>query len=375
MASEFDDFLWVVFSGKRPEPARHVNIIKKFVTPKNFQNVSWFVAEGDRVPYMEGKASNVRELGSSVAAVNEAFRISNRSGKPVVIMADDVSGIYAVEGPPEGWQSSNGFYLHALPAACRLLTSMRAIGAKVGGVSPHMCQDMMLRQPLQSLTAFVVADFFVVDPPMRVPWVETCWPKEDYQFSADVLCRYGLLLRENRLCVSAEHYKVGGDGCGPKRRKAEIKAAKQLMYSYPGVFSKGGSEEKISLTGGLKITKLVDEPLWSAVRDLQEHLNSTRMDTESSRSFLAKAREAVKKAKAGAAHGNQGRLAIRQRVRRSRGTMPTGAKRKCGRRRGAGNAQSQTQRNRLCEARSELRDVAERVAKRRYNGEVVRLRL
>ncbi len=42
---------------------------------------------------------------------------------------------------------------------------LASVGAKVGGVSPHMCQDMMLCQPLQSLHAFVVADFFVIESP------------------------------------------------------------------------------------------------------------------------------------------------------------------------------------------------------------------
>ena len=375
MPLAFTDFLWVVFSGKRPQPERHVRIISGFVKESNFPHVQWNVAVGDYPRYKDANACFVRETGSSADSVNAAIALANRRKKPVVIMADDVSGIYALDCKADSWRNTNGIYTTALSAANRVLSSMRSVGAKVGGVSPHMYQYMCLQQPVHSLTAFVVADFFVVDPPMVVEWTSECWPKEDYQFSADVMCRYGMLLRENKLCVAAEHHRAGGDGSGPERILADREAAMVLQTLYAGVFKKGKRAEQLSLVNGTKITVLVDEKVTACVERLQAALASTRMSAADARLFVKKVSGRVMQAKQCMLHSSSGRLATRQNVRRMRGTMVTGHKRVAGRRRLCVEKLSKSQRNRKTECRAAVREAAQRVARRRIDGKAIRLLL
>ena len=75
MAPSFKDFLWIVFSGKRPQLARHVRLISAFVKPANFKYVHWYVAFGDHKAYTDAEACNVQEVGSSVDAERPIHRV------------------------------------------------------------------------------------------------------------------------------------------------------------------------------------------------------------------------------------------------------------------------------------------------------------
>merc|ERR1711924_299925 len=64
--------------------------------------------------------------------------------------------------------------------------------------------------PAFSRHHFILGDFFVVDKKSPVRFDESLTLKEDYDFTAAHLRKYGSVLRCNRLTFCAKHYKNAG---------------------------------------------------------------------------------------------------------------------------------------------------------------------
>ena len=78
--------------------------------------------------------------------------------------------------------------------------------AKLGGCyvncnpgTSHMCPPIIEEH-------FVIGDFMVVHPSSSIKFDEVLTLKEDYDFTASHLHRFGAICRANRLLLHAEHY-------------------------------------------------------------------------------------------------------------------------------------------------------------------------
>ena len=203
----------------------------------------------------------------------------------MLFIADYVFAVMELDSAaPERWKDSGGIRLQARVAAHKVLTGMRAVGAMIGGVAPHRDVHWLLGQSMYSLTSFLVGDIFVVDMEKhscQVRYQHSAWPKEDYRFSLEALCRCGLTWRSNRLYVAAEHKKAGGDGKGPKRRKADKAAAKQLLEAFPKVVVPNhlrAEGEEVVISNGQRITNQLDANLATAVSSLSYFINDIKIN-------------------------------------------------------------------------------------------------
>ena len=368
---KFNDFVWVVFSGKRPEPQRHVQLIKKFVGANNFPLVHWHLAKGDYQNYKAAGAFNCVDVGSSVDAVNKAIAMKKQLKKPLVMMADDIHSVRSLSAAVEEWQDTAGVAVPALDAAKQVLSGMRQVGAKLGGVAPHGSIHYLLQQPVVSMTAFVVGDFWIAEADLQVLWSESAWPKEDYDFTANTLKTYGLVARQNHLFVQCEHHVMGGDGTGAKRHKADINAASTLMKQFPKAFVYGKActakkctgRCKVTLRNGAALSAECGDSLSSALSDVTDILKNTRLTSSEAITLTKQVSTAVASGKVKRRHKWSGNLGVRERKRKSKGTMPTGSLRTAGRRKSM-KPLSKTERNKLVIARERLRQEAQKVAKK-----------
>ena len=131
MSLQANDFLWVCFSGKRPDPYIYAKMMQSFVGKAIWSQLAWHLADGDTEAYACAgiQKSLMVEAGTAIDAVNLAIAKANKQHKPVVIMADDLRGIIGVDGAPEAWRTVGGRQVPPLQAANGILTAMRKTGA------------------------------------------------------------------------------------------------------------------------------------------------------------------------------------------------------------------------------------------------------
>jgi len=218
-----------------------------------FDALRWHVAFGEGADFKDAGAMNVVPVGTSANAVNLAFRLADSSGKPSVIMADDVIRLCDVTGPGILWKRRDGVEMTPCVLATKLRELCLRFGAKVAGVYPCANAFWQLRMAPYSFMSFIVADLFLAMPGVGVKWSDAMRPKEDVAFTCQVLVKYGLVLRANWFSVRARHHDPGGDGCGIARTRKDIavSAVLAVRWNTPGhnVIQPGRNEAEIKLNG------------------------------------------------------------------------------------------------------------------------------
>ena len=133
---------------------------------------------------------------------------------------------------------------------------MQSVGAKVGGMIPNSKTALQLSATSMSCHGVVVADLFICAPRVypHCSWREASRPEEDWDFTAQVLNKFGLVCRLNHLCFVCEHKQPGGDGGDEERDAKDVKACEWLQKQYPHTFRKK-SKTEVSFIDGVRFIR------------------------------------------------------------------------------------------------------------------------
>ncbi|CAE7712389.1 unnamed protein product [Symbiodinium microadriaticum] len=275
-----------------------------------FRKVRWHVADNDAKDYASKgvEVSQILECGPVHNAQNAALRLACRTGRPVIVIPDDVSGFSICDGSLD-WEGGHGRPLLPDKFAKVLLKALLETGCCFGG--PYVCPNAVFRyqMPLMSFTNFVAGDVWMVLPstlPDSVHFRSEACPKQDYDFCAQLL-RGGMpVLRLNRLGATCGHKQKGGAGKGEKRWKQDVSAAKWLIKTWPGSFQHkknpqavlGGAgkviDAEILFTGGQSLIEAADARLMGedgTLRNLIDLMASTKVSKEQSLEIQGRGRK------------------------------------------------------------------------------------
>ena len=315
------DFNWVVFSGKRPTPAKNIGMITTFLEPSiSFARTTWFVAFGDKPHYVKAGLcrGQVKELGTASDAVNGAIKLANSTSKPTIVMADDLRQIYHVTGCSSTWATAMGCRADVFTVTKAMLGAARSVSASLCGLHCTTVVRNMLERHVMSLCSFIIGDFFLLVPPVRGRWNHEACPKEDYAMSCDTLVKGQLTCRLNHYSIDCEHYQPGGDG--PMRVKGDCKAVAFLNRKYPGVFRrKYGERGQVIMYAGIK---LLGEELREAVTHFTTIMERTQHTQSEIKQMMSRSSKVRSKAKSKKSHAPMMlKVKERERKRRQRGRI------------------------------------------------------
>jgi hypothetical protein len=119
------DFIYIVFSKDRPAKIDQV----RSLVGELFEDIHWFVADGNRKAYEKAGACNVRETGRISQTLQRAVKVGTNQKRTVVFMADDLHGFYRLDPDVSKWVCSAGRRISLPDMANTLLTEMRLVGA------------------------------------------------------------------------------------------------------------------------------------------------------------------------------------------------------------------------------------------------------
>lgn len=165
----------------------------------------------------------VVQAGKLIPARNKALEDAVQAGKVCVQTSDDIGSWtfanYAGRYPNmnEGnaaWRCADKFEISPVAAARFLLAKMRARGpcCRLGGVYPLGNGGRAMGAQSFMTQNFILGDFFVAEV-SECRFDERLSLKEDYDFTASHLMRYGEALRCNRMLITAKHETNAGGAC------------------------------------------------------------------------------------------------------------------------------------------------------------------
>eukprot|EP00940_MAST-03C_sp_MAST-3C-sp2_P001969 g1969.t1 len=113
---------------------------------------------------------------------------------------------------------------------------MQSFGARLGGAYVNFNKGFAVMSAPTSRDLFIVGDFLVIDPFSMPRFDEEMTLKEDYDFTAQHLSTYGVVMRSNRVFVKARHYKNAGGAVAVRNDETEQRNISILKRKWPGVF-------------------------------------------------------------------------------------------------------------------------------------------
>lgn len=250
LGKEVPEFFVGIISKERSENVQmiHAMFTGTGVTP------TWFVGEGEAEKYRAAGATEVQESGGLCASRNAALDAAAAAGKVCVQMSDDITSIQIVQNTSKYVRPSNIDVANArarkaprwrvspVGAAHYLFHVMTTANAKLGGAYPNCNHGFAFQQPPTSPDLFIVGDFLVCDVknnPLRFDQDMTL--KEDYDFTAQHLHKYGHVCRSNRLFVKAQHYTNPGGAVAVRTASREQENIAILRRKWPEVFRRHGT--------------------------------------------------------------------------------------------------------------------------------------
>jgi hypothetical protein len=250
-----DQFLFCIISKARPGNVAKMQTLFKGtgIYP------TWVVGTGETEAYTKGGAQAVVEGGKLCASRNKAITIAQEAGKWCVQLSDDLSTVKYYHHPTDTpvlrtkasrkkWKKRNtseGNHackeahfcrLNAVQAARMIGAQMEIEGAKLGGIYPNSNTGFAFGLPPTTSHQFIVGDFIVVDPSSSARFDETMTLKEDYDFTAQNLHKYGVVIRFNRIFLEVKHYTNDGGAVDVRTGESEQYNIRILRRKWPGVF-------------------------------------------------------------------------------------------------------------------------------------------
>lgn len=207
---------------------------------------TWIVGSGETDDYEDAGARKVLEGGGLCASRNKAIETALEEGKICVQMSDDLRKFQIIheEGEwikPRNQQEANERSKYAVDvspvvAAQYVEIHMRRMGARLGGAYVTMNKGFAMNTAPVATQLFVVGDFLVIDPTSTPRFDLSMTLKEDYDFTAQHIHRYGVATRVNRVFVQALHYKNPGGAVAVRNDEREQENIAILRDKWPGVF-------------------------------------------------------------------------------------------------------------------------------------------
>lgn len=220
-----EEFHFTVVSGFRTRTVEGITDILRIQQLYNDAGVvpTWYVDNECPEEYRK-LGLKVVKAGKLIPARNHALEDAFRDGKICVQTSDDI-GCWQFfnddvryntdEEANAAWKRAEKFNVSPVAAARFLTAKMRARGhdkCKLGGVYPLSNGGRAMRARAICLYNFVLGDFFVAEV-SECRFDERLSLKEDYDFTASHLERYGEALRCNRLIITAKHETNAGGAC------------------------------------------------------------------------------------------------------------------------------------------------------------------
>mmetsp|Transcript_101251 Transcript_101251/g.287081 ORF Transcript_101251/g.287081 Transcript_101251/m.287081 type:complete len:1411 (-) Transcript_101251:173-4405(-) len=168
----------------------------------------------------------VVKAGKLIPARNRALEAAVKEGKVCVQTSDDIgSWIYfldqtkynADDESNAAWKRGVKLSISPVAAARFLLARMRARGehCRLGGVYPLSNGGRAMRAQAIGTFHFIIGDFIVVEN-SDLRFDERLSLKEDYDFTAAHLEKFGEVFRSNRLLITAKHETNAGGACAAR---------------------------------------------------------------------------------------------------------------------------------------------------------------
>jgi len=189
--------------------------------------------------------------GKLTEARNKALRDAKAKRKVCVQVSDDISAWEYRAGPNAEVRSDDA--MNAAHAAARRLivspvAAARFVVAKMRGTEepkPKLGGVYMLGSCARTFASdafvrqhFILGDFFVVEPSSTVTFDLNMKLKEDYDFTAAHITKYGSVMRCNRMTLNVKHYSNSGGAVATRDKKGEEERRNIdiLKSKWPGCF-------------------------------------------------------------------------------------------------------------------------------------------
>jgi len=165
----------------------------------------------------------VVKAGKLIPSRNKALEEAFAVGKACVQTSDDIGSWHLVcdstryhtdDGANAAFKRSDKLLVSPVAAARYMLAKMRARGnqCKLGGVYPLSNGGRAMRAEAVHQQHFILGDFFASEV-SDIRFDERLTLKEDYDYTASHLQKYGEVLRCNRLIITAKHETNAGGAC------------------------------------------------------------------------------------------------------------------------------------------------------------------
>lgn len=257
-------FVFCIVSAKRSERvAANVATFKGtgvspmfFVADKEGPSYRGYIGTADREKY-------VVESGALCPSRNAALDHAKKEGKICVQMSDDIQTLtlhvipdaakyWTMEEPKEDETDVRVSYeianLRAKEATKYVLTpvecaqmvefQMRRHHAKLGGTCIHGNGGHAFANAFIALESFILGDFMVIDCRVDVPAFDNRMNlKEDYDYTASHLLKFGKVCRVHQILIVAEHRANEGGAVYYRNRALELSHIQFLKAKWPGVFA------------------------------------------------------------------------------------------------------------------------------------------
>jgi hypothetical protein len=166
---------------------------------------TWIVGEGEADQYREAGAASVAEGGGLCESRNLALALALEQGKLCAQLSDDMRGLRLLPADQMSQDFNEQFKKHAASisiqdAARFIAEQMLADGSKLGGcyinANGGFAAQTSSQQPAHRKQ---LGDLVVIDPTCELLFDTGMTLKEDYDYTAQHLSRYGVVSRCNRI--------------------------------------------------------------------------------------------------------------------------------------------------------------------------------
>lgn len=192
------------------------------------QPCTWIVAPGEMQSYLDAGAVSVVEGGNLVGSRNKALELAFAEGAVCVQVSDDMKKIEKLDFSTK--QKEVISFSEALEIYKKEIwySPFNLYGM------PPTANAFFVHKP-RSLNAFIIGDFIVVKP-SDIRFDPEFLLKEDYDFTAQHIKKYGGVMRFDDMLFTFQHYSNSGGVVSYRNDTLEAEMANKLMAKHPGLF-------------------------------------------------------------------------------------------------------------------------------------------
>lgn len=190
---------------------------------------TWCVGTGEGPTYQAAGAERVVETGGLCRSRNWALEDAFARGVACVQVSDDLRGLARIDEIGKNAKTK----IPLRTAVEHMMTVMARVGARYAGCAPTA--NPFFTQREVSTRHFIVGDFITVLP-TELRFDEGLRLKEDYDFTAQHLQKYGAVARCDTLMAQFAHRTNAGGAVSYRTSEKEREAIDHLKVKWPGWF-------------------------------------------------------------------------------------------------------------------------------------------